>query len=145
MIRRWLALTALLSLTGCAAFFATSQDLYYHDEVFPPRRAAEAVTLYEADRPQGEYVVLGRIVATQGLFGSRQSVLDELRRKAAAMGADALVDLVDENRRSDGTSSSERTRYSQSGNVSTSESWDRQSGPSIRFTLSGLAVRFRDP
>lgn len=145
MIRRWLTVTALVSLTGCTAFFATSQDLYYHDEVFLPRRTPHAVALYEVDRPQRDYVVLGRIVATQGLFGSRQSVLDELRRKAATLGADAVVDLVDENRRSDGTASSERTRYSQSGNVSTSESWDRQSGPSIRLTLSGLAVRFRDP
>jgi hypothetical protein len=92
---------------------------------------------------------LGRIVATQGMFGSRESVLAELRKQAAAMGADALVDLSDGHaarRDSEGEPAvSELKHFEIDGNVSTSESWIQDSKASIRLTISGLAIRFRDP
>ena len=147
MIRPLLLLSGLLVLTGCSAFMATSQDLYYESEVFEPRRKADEIALFTEGRPRTPFIVLGRIVATQGMFGSRESVLAEMRRKAAAMGADAIVDL------SEGTgahsssggagSRSETTHFEQEGNVSTSESWVPDSKASIRLTISGLAIRFQ--
>ncbi|MNX14473.1 hypothetical protein D3C86_442970 [compost metagenome] len=144
MIRPCLVLTGLLVLSGCSAFLATSQDLYYHDETFAPRRAAEAVEVFAEERPRTPYIVLGRVVATQGMFGSRESILAEIRRKAAAMGGDAVIDLQESSARSTSQDApSQRTHFEQEGDVSTSETWVPESRSSIRLTVSGLAIRFQ--
>src|SRR6185437_10955439 len=112
------------------------------------RPSPHAVTLVDHGRPERSYVLLGRVVATQGMFGSRKSVLDELRRKAAALGADALMDLSyakGSSPEQTENSPSELTRFSQSGEVSTSETWNADPKASIRLTISGLAIRFTDP
>lgn len=147
MVRHLLILAGLVSLTGCGAFLATSEELYYHEEVFAPRRTSEAIEVFEEGLPRTPYIVLGRIVATQGMFGSRESVLAEMRGKAARMGADALVAIkAGKSTDADAASSeSDTTRFNQEGNVSTSEFWTSDAKSSIRLTLSGLAIRYRSP
>lgn len=145
MFRHLLILASLVSLTGCGAFLATSEELYYHEEVFAPRRTSESIEVFEQGLPRTPYIVLGRIVVTQGMFGSRESVLAELRDRAARMGADAVVELSTgkaTDTQSE-TSDSDSTRYNQEGNVSTSEHWNPGPKASLRLTLSGLAVRYR--
>ena len=145
MILRLLAVTGLLMMTGCSAFLATSQESYYQAELYPPRRSAEAVEIFRNGAPRTPYVVLGRIVATQGMFGSRESVMAELRSRAAQMGADALIEVTEGRGGSGGpdADSSESTRYQQEGNVSTSESWNPDPSASIRLTISALAIRYQ--
>jgi hypothetical protein len=135
------------SLTGCASFMATSEEYSYHEDRLAPRQSASSIAVYEGDRPSRPHVVLGRVVATQGLFGSRASVMAELRRKAATIGADALVDLSDSRAPGgrSGVGASEQTRYAQSGTISTSESWVQNPHAAIRLSISGLAIRFEDP
>ncbi len=147
MIRKLLIPIGLLVVTGCAPFMATSQEFYYHDETYAVRRTADAVEVFSEGTPRTPYVVLGRVVATQGLFGSRESVLAELRARAAAMGADALINLTEAKGALNGTDalSSETTRYNQEGNVSTSESWNQDAKASIRLTISALAIRYQSP
>lgn len=144
MTRACLLLAGLLVLSGCSAFLATSQDLYYHDETFAPRRKADAVEVFAEERPRKPYIVLGRVVATQGMFGSRDSVMAELRRKAAAMGGDAVIDLQESGPQAGATGdASQRKHFEQEGQVSTSETWIPESRSSIRLTISGLAIRFQ--
>jgi hypothetical protein len=147
VIRKLLILTGLLVVTGCAPFMATSQEFYYHDEAYAVRRTADEVDVYREGTPRTPYVVLGRIVATQGMFGSRESVIAELRARAAGMGADALINLTESKGALNGPNppSSESTRYNQEGNVSTSESWNQDSKASIRLTISALAIRYQSP
>lgn len=141
-------LTCLTAMTvsGCGPLLATSEEFYYHDTSFAPRKTTEEVAVFEQSRPRKPFAVLGRIVVTQGLFGSRKSVLLELRRKAALLGADAVVDVItsqDPARRD--AQRPDTTHFSQSGNVSTSESWVMEPGSSIRLVVSGLAVRYLEP
>ena len=144
MSRPCLLLAGMLVLTGCSAFLATSQDLYYHDETFAPRRQADAVEVYAEARPRTPYIILGRVVATQGIFGSRDSVMAEIRRKAAAMGADAVIDLQESSSLANPKDeASQRKHFEQEGQVSTSETWTPESRASIRLTISGLAIRFQ--
>lgn len=148
LLTGFLAASSLLN-AGCTAFLATSQDFYYQSEFFPARRPAAEVVVFADGSPAEPYVVLGRVVATQGIFGSRDAVLDELRRKAAKLGADALMEVRTES----GAASPEgaagggtkQTRFAQAGNISTSESWIPAARGSIRLSISGLAVRYRTP
>jgi hypothetical protein len=149
MLRSLITVAALLSLTGCGAFMATSEDLYYHEEVFAPRRTSDTIEIFEQGLPRTPYIVLGRIVATQGMFGSRESVLAEMRAKAARMGADALVEIstgkAPDSDAGTARQESDTTRFNQEGNVSTSEHWVPDPKASLRLTLSGLAIRYRSP
>lgn len=149
VIRTLAIVTALLGLTGCSAFVATVQDFYYHGEVFAPRRAPAEVQVFHDGRPRTPFIVLGRLEATQGMFGSRESVMAALRNKAAAMGADALIDFRESHGpqagSGEGESSEDRTQFAQEGNISTSESWSPQSRSSIRMTISALAIRYQQP
>lgn len=146
-IRRMLIVTGMLAMTGCSALLATTQENYYHDEVFTPRRSAHDLEVFPQGAPRTPYIVLGRIVATQGMFGSHATVLAELKSRAAEMGADALIDLSDSKGPRPGSdeSPSETMRFEQEGNISTSESWVPESKASIRRTLSALAIRYRHP
>lgn len=141
-----LSCMTVMTVSGCGPLLATSEEFYYHDASFAPRKVAEDVTVFEQSRPRKPFAVLGRIVVTQGLFGSRESVLHELQRKAARLGADAVVDVItsqDPARRDD--QEADTTHFSQSGNVSTSESWQMEPSSSIRLVVSGLAVRYLEP
>lgn len=145
MIRPLTAMTVTLALTGCAAILATSGQLVYHDQVFEPRRKPAEVDVVGADQARRPYVTLGRVMATQGMFGSRESVMAELRRRAAALGADALIDLTVTGGVGQPNAGSETTRFAQSGYVSTSESWTPEGRAAIRITISALAIRYETP
>lgn len=147
MLRRLFIMTGLLVLTGCSAFLATTQEAYYHSERFTPRRTADTIEVFEGEGPRTPYVVLGRISATQGMFGSRESVLAEIRSRAARMGADAVIEVTETNGRASASDPGPAmtTRYQQHGNVSTSESWNLDPSGAIRLTMTAVAIRYQSP
>ncbi len=147
-IRGLLLMTSLALVTGCAAMKAYSEDFYYHDQRFAPRKTAVQIRLFEGEKPAAKYVVLGRIVAKEGFFGSRQDVLEELRNKAATLGADAVIDIAYGNEKVEWgdkkVETVEKQRYTPYGTVTKSETRVKEASTSDHMTLSGIAIRFTD-
>jgi hypothetical protein len=72
-------LTIVLFFCGCASDIA---NRYYAKERFAARPAAEVAVLYE--RPARDFIVIAD-------FQSRGETPEKLRKKAAAIGADAVI------------------------------------------------------
>ena len=109
-----MCLCACLILSGCASDVA---NRYYSAEKFPPRPVSEVELL--SSRPSKEFVVIAD-------FQSRGESPESVRKKAAEIGADAVI-------------------VSTMGGVySTSEQWageDRNKNTYTRIT--GTAIRYK--
>lgn len=73
------ALAVVISFTGCASDVA---NRYYGAESYPPRMRSEVQILYS--RPAQAFTVIAD-------FQSRGEDAEDLRKKAAAIGADAVI------------------------------------------------------
>lgn len=90
---RKIALASLvLALSGCAAMMAQSEVYEYSGHHYVARRGADDIRIFDGEKPAKAYVQVAKIVVRQG-FGSKQYAYEELRRKAAEIGADAVINL----------------------------------------------------
>jgi|GEM_PF-1912083 hypothetical protein len=144
-----LSLLTVGPVTGCIP--ARSEAFNYSGDTYAPRVTPEHVQIFDSDKPTRKYVKLGRIVSHQ-VFGSSEDTFNELRRRAASMGADALIEV---------SFSSEEDQYTTPGEITTHEDRtpDHHGGsektsvttvnPAVTHTvnkavISAIAIRYQD-
>lgn len=91
-----LLLTSLMAssaLLGCGpGVKARSNAFMFADQEYQPRVLAKQIRVFYDEKPTRKYAKLARIHAER-VDGSDEDAYEELRERAALMGADAIIEL----------------------------------------------------
>ncbi|MNY26093.1 hypothetical protein D3C86_1599210 [compost metagenome] len=145
-----LSAVTLAALTGCSSagseWRARSEVFSYGDRDYEQRRVASEIQVFEGELPAKPYVRLAKIVS-EPIFGSTQDTFLELKRRAAMMGADAIIDLkfdVEEVEYGKATETTRESTYFGS-NRAEKRSVKEINKPATgkRTIISGVAIRYK--
>lgn len=145
-----LAAIAATLLSGCLAWLPRVQSNVYNysGETYAARHEGKPIPILDQEAPARPYIRIARI-ETSSLFGTNEEAFEELRRRAMALGADAVIEFQRTSRKYETDSLSvngtDETTYKRKGEVteqSKTVTRLRSEGETISF--SGIAIRYKD-